>query len=349
MPTNNVLDLIGNTPIINMEPSTGLKIFAKAEFLNPGGSIKDRVAKHMLEAAEKEGKLKKGMHIIEPTSGNTGIGLALCGVQMGYDVTIVMPENMSTERRAVIKALGKAEASAAIKTLKNAAEAFAKNKAVQAGGNVGQEYAEEFIQEILSQANAQRCARGEYDSGIMGLLKEAVGIAKDYVGVAAEQGLPSGGLFFTIMAVVILLTRLFAGKVTDKHSEVFFAYTCNLAMLAAFLLMGLVPGTVTYLLAAVLSGFGFGGLEPALQSMAVAIAPSERRGSANSTFLCAYDIGIGVGGGIAGSLISGLGYGMMFLLMSAFNILAILIYHFWARKHPSSFSYRRQHGQTAQE
>ena len=106
MPTNNVLELIGNTPIINMEPTTGLKIFAKAEFLNPGGSIKDRVAKHMLESAEKEGRLKKGMHIIEPTSGNTGIGLALCGVQMGYDVTIVMPENMSTERRAVIKALG---------------------------------------------------------------------------------------------------------------------------------------------------------------------------------------------------------------------------------------------------
>ncbi len=104
--TNHVLDLIGNTPIINMEPSTGLKIFAKAEFLNPGGSIKDRVAKHMLECAEKEGKLKKGMHIVEPTSGNTGIGLALCGVQMGYDVTIVMPENMSSERRAVIKALG---------------------------------------------------------------------------------------------------------------------------------------------------------------------------------------------------------------------------------------------------
>ncbi|MDO4868711.1 MAG: cysteine synthase A [Bacillota bacterium] len=106
MITHNVLDLIGNTPMIDMEPSTGLKIFAKAEFLNPGGSIKDRVAKNMIEAAEKEGKLKKGMHIVEPTSGNTGIGLALCGVQMGYDVTIVMPENMSSERRAVIKALG---------------------------------------------------------------------------------------------------------------------------------------------------------------------------------------------------------------------------------------------------
>ena len=66
MPTNNVLELIGNTPIINMEPTTGLKIFAKAEFLNPGGSIKDRVAKHMLESAEKEGRLKKGMHITSP-------------------------------------------------------------------------------------------------------------------------------------------------------------------------------------------------------------------------------------------------------------------------------------------
>ena len=103
---NNVLDLIGNTPIINLEPSTGFKIFAKAEFLNLGGSIKDRVAKNMIECAEAEGKLKKGMHIVEPTSGNTGIGLALCGVRMGYDVTIVMPENMSEERKSVIKALG---------------------------------------------------------------------------------------------------------------------------------------------------------------------------------------------------------------------------------------------------
>lgn len=161
---------------------------------------------------------------------------------------------------------------------------------------------------------------------------------------AAVAGLPGGGLFFTIMAVVILLTRLCAGKVTDRHGESVFAYGCNLVMLAAFLLLGLVPNRVTYLLAAVLSGFGFGGLEPALQSMAVAIAPPERRGSANSTFLCAYDIGIGVGGGIAGSLISSLGYGQMFVIMSVFNVLAILIYHFWGRRHPSSFSYRKQHG-----
>ena len=161
---------------------------------------------------------------------------------------------------------------------------------------------------------------------------------------AAEQGLPGGGLFFTVMAAVILLTRLTAGKVTDRHGESFFAYTCNLAMLVAFLLLGLFPNTVTYLLAAVLAGFGFGGLEPALQSMAVAIAPPERRGSANSTFLCAYDIGIGVGGGIAGFLISGMGYGTMFVLMSVFNLLAILIYHLWGRNHPSSFTWRKKHG-----
>jgi len=102
----NILDLIGNTPLISLEKSMGLKIFAKAEFLNPGGSIKDRIALNMIEQAEKDGKLKPGMTIIEPTSGNTGIGLALCGVRKGYKVIIVMPENMSEERKKIIKALG---------------------------------------------------------------------------------------------------------------------------------------------------------------------------------------------------------------------------------------------------
>ena len=106
MYTTNILDLIGNTPLVSLEPSTGLNIFAKAEFLNPGGSIKDRIAKNMLEDAEARGVLKPGMTIIEPTSGNTGIGLALCGVRKGYKVIIVMPENMSEERKKIIKALG---------------------------------------------------------------------------------------------------------------------------------------------------------------------------------------------------------------------------------------------------
>ena len=103
---SNVLDLIGDTPLMSLKETTGLNIFAKAEFLNPGGSIKDRIAKNMLEVAEASGKLKKGMTIIEPTSGNTGIGLALCGIRKGYNVIIVMPENMSEERKKIIKALG---------------------------------------------------------------------------------------------------------------------------------------------------------------------------------------------------------------------------------------------------
>ncbi len=103
---SNILDLIGNTPLISLEQSTGYSIYAKAEFLNPGGSIKDRIALNMIEQAEKDGRLKPGMTIIEPTSGNTGIGLALCGVRKGYRVIIVMPENMSEERKKIIKALG---------------------------------------------------------------------------------------------------------------------------------------------------------------------------------------------------------------------------------------------------
>lgn len=160
---------------------------------------------------------------------------------------------------------------------------------------------------------------------------------------AAEENLPSGGIFFAVMAAALLATRLLAGKKTDQAGERFFVYTCNGAMLAAFLVMGIFPHVATYLLAAALAGFGFGGLEPALQSMAVSIAPPEKRGSANSTFLCAYDIGIGLGGGIAGQLISGLGYQPMFVLMAVFNVLSVVIYLLWRQNHPSSFTYRKKH------
>lgn len=102
----SVLDIIGNTPMLSLKKLAGLNIFAKAEYLNPGGSIKDRVAKYMIEQAEARGVLKNGMTIMEPTSGNTGIGIALVGVQKGYRVVIVMPENMSEERKKIILALG---------------------------------------------------------------------------------------------------------------------------------------------------------------------------------------------------------------------------------------------------
>lgn len=106
MYTESVLDIIGNTPMLSLKKLTGGNVFAKAEFLNPGGSIKDRIAKFMIEEAERKGQLKPGMTIMEPTSGNTGIGLALAGVQKGYRVIIVMPENMSEERKKIIKAFG---------------------------------------------------------------------------------------------------------------------------------------------------------------------------------------------------------------------------------------------------
>lgn len=99
----DVIDLIGNTPLIKLRNEN---IVAKAEFLNPGGSIKDRVALAMIEAAERDGTLKPGMKIVEPTSGNTGIGITLVGVAKGYEVYIVMPEGMSEERKNIIKVLG---------------------------------------------------------------------------------------------------------------------------------------------------------------------------------------------------------------------------------------------------
>jgi cysteine synthase len=101
--TDNILNLIGNTPLLRLK---GERVFAKAEFLNPGGSIKDRVARAMLEGGERDGRLKPDSIIVEPTSGNTGIGVALIGRLKGYKVRIVMPEGMSVERKKLIKALG---------------------------------------------------------------------------------------------------------------------------------------------------------------------------------------------------------------------------------------------------
>ncbi len=103
MKTSNILDLIGNTPLISLRNE---KIVAKAEFLNPGGSIKDRVALSMIEAAERDGVLKPGMKIVEPSSGNTGIGVTMVGVAKGYEVYIVMPDGMSEERKNIIRVLG---------------------------------------------------------------------------------------------------------------------------------------------------------------------------------------------------------------------------------------------------
>jgi len=102
----DILNVVGNTPVLRLSRISTPPIYAKAEYLNPGGSVKDRVAKYMILQAEKRGLLQEGTTIIEATSGNTGIAVALVGVHRGYRVIIVMPDDMSEERKKIIRALG---------------------------------------------------------------------------------------------------------------------------------------------------------------------------------------------------------------------------------------------------
>ena len=167
------------------------------------------------------------------------------------------------------------------------------------------------------------------------------GALENFVAIfASEASLPSGSIFFLVMSAMLLLVRITLGKLVDQRGEAFFVYSCNAAMLAAFLLLAFVPNAVTYILSAVLAGYAFGGLEPSLQSMAVHTSTEETRGSANSTFLCGYDIGYGLGGGIAGSLITGLGYSAMWSIVSLACVLSVIVYVVWARHSDTSFSKR---------
>lgn len=106
---NNITDLIGGTPIVklnNLTDDNSADVYVKLEFMNPSSSVKDRIALAMVDAAEKEGNLKKGDTIIEPTSGNTGIGLAMVAAAKGYKAVLVMPDTMSQERRNLLRAYG---------------------------------------------------------------------------------------------------------------------------------------------------------------------------------------------------------------------------------------------------
>ena len=109
MVIENILDAVGNTPIVKLNKigtSLKCKLYGKCEFFNSGGSVKDRIGVNMIEEAERSGQLKHGDVLIEPTSGNTGIGLALAAAVKGYKMIITMPEKMSKEKEVVLKALG---------------------------------------------------------------------------------------------------------------------------------------------------------------------------------------------------------------------------------------------------
>jgi cysteine synthase len=134
MITENILDLIGNTPMVrvnHLNPNPKLEMYLKLEKFNPGGSVKDRIARYMIEQAEKNGQLRKGMTVIEPTSGNTGIGLALVCATKGYDLVLVMPETMTLERRQILIALGA--------------------KIILSEGSKGMDGAEDLAHEIVNQ------------------------------------------------------------------------------------------------------------------------------------------------------------------------------------------------------
>jgi cysteine synthase A len=109
MPFQNILEAIGNTPLVRLrsfEPEEGAMIYGKLEGMNPGGSVKDRIALNMILSAERGGRLRPGGTIVEPTSGNTGIGLALIGAARGYRVILTMSEKMSRERQDMLRAFG---------------------------------------------------------------------------------------------------------------------------------------------------------------------------------------------------------------------------------------------------
>src|SRR5829696_8750035 len=104
-----VLELVGATPIVRLDklsPADGAQLLAKLEYLNPGGSVKDRIGLAMIEAAEREGKLRPGGTIVEPTSGNTGVGLAIAAAQKGYRLIFAMPDKMSQEKISMLRAYG---------------------------------------------------------------------------------------------------------------------------------------------------------------------------------------------------------------------------------------------------
>ncbi len=216
---NSVTELIGNTPILalnNVKQKTGFEanILAKIEFFNPGGSAKDRVALNMIEDAERSGKLNKDSVIIEPTSGNTGIGLALVSAAKGYRTIIVMPETMSKERRLLMSAYG--------------AELVLTEGALGMKGAISK--AEELVREIpnsllagqfVNPANpaAHRCTTGpeilEQTDGKVDIFVSAVGTGGTLTGVGEylKENIPN----IKIVAVEPASSAVLSGGKAGAH------------------------------------------------------------------------------------------------------------------------------------
>ena len=152
----------------------------------------------------------------------------------------------------------------------------------------------------------------------------------------------SGGLFFTLVAVGTGSTRIFSGRIADIKGEKPLVTVGSICMVMAMILL-ILGQTVSYYLAGLVYGISFGITLPAMQAMAMRVAKPEERGKATATFLCSFDISSGLGGFIAGTTITLLGYRPMFAVMSMFAALSLALYYFWARKTPSAFENATKH------
>ncbi len=165
------------------------------------------------------------------------------------------------------------------------------------------------------------------------------GVIEVYVAIyAAQTGLPSGGLFFVVIALATVLTRVGLGKVIDRKGEAPLVYSGNAAIILGTILLVGWHSEVAYVVSAALIGYSFGAVQPAMQTMAMHAVAPERRGAASSTFFVAFDLGIALGGFVAGVLAEHLGYDAMFLIISVFSLLSATYYFLFARRHPSSLN-----------
>lgn len=169
------------------------------------------------------------------------------------------------------------------------------------------------------------------------------GVMEVYLAIyAAHSGLPGGGLYFVFIAIATVLTRVLLGRAIDRYGEARLVYSGNAAIIAGLLLLVLAHNLPCYLLSALLLGYSFGSLQPSLQTMAMHAVAPERRGAANSTFFVAFDLGIALGGFLAGVLVKRFGYDTMFLLMTLPCVCSLAYYHAVGRRHPSSFNPKRR-------
>ncbi len=167
----------------------------------------------------------------------------------------------------------------------------------------------------------------------------AYGVIEVYVAIyAAIRHLPGGGIYFIFIALATVATRILLGRAVDRYGEARLVYTGNAAIVAGILLLVFAHNVPCYLLSAVLLGYSFGAIQPSLQTMAMHAVAPERRGAASSTFFVAFDLGIALGGFLAGVLVKWVGYDVMFLCMIAPCLLSWGYYYLFGRRHASSFN-----------